>query len=962
MIPEELKTAVQSQFRVDAEVGRGGMATVYRAWDLRHDRPVAIKVLHPELANAIGIDRFLREIRTSARLQHPHLIPVLDSGRTTSSAFYVMPLIEGQNLRERLRANGRIDEATVRRIAFEIADALAYAHHHGEIHRDVKPENILLAEGHAYLADFGISRAIRGAENAALTTTGAVIGTPRYMSPEQAVGDLRLDGRSDVYSLGCVLFEAVTGRAAQGTARIRDENPEISREFARILERSLAPAPDDRFPSAAAMRDALTGTAPTIPRVRRAGLVLAGLGLVVAAAWLAVRFIPGGSHEASPRPSEPVAAVLPFQVHGGGEAQYLATGLASLLADELNGSAARRCVDPRTLLQAIEGSPGVLDDPAARNRLLTRLGADRRLSGEAMIVGDHLRVSARFFGGAAMDSVEFSASSEGDIDSMSVLVARVAAGLLAAWPGATSEYAAVASRAPRPLAAIRAYLDGEAASRAGGSGAAVAYYAAAVAADTTYALAWNRLVESYAAIGEFDQARETIGHARRAAPNWSSREQLYFDAVSGYVTGDVDRSIKAYRQLTDSDPYDVEAWRGLGRTLAVYQTVAGIRVEDTKDVNSRLLQLAPDDFEALNHAYTFALGDKNKARADSIAKRLLATFEDPRDGDFLRYQQMVFAGQREEALEFLAGREPADPDLLIMATDPFLREEDIDGALRALALADRPGQPLVHRLYARIRSSWMEQGRGNEAAARSWLRKAREFNPSIATIYGALTACDLAVPQEPSIRDSLYGALAGLPESDESFAGSIAGTNYLKFEGSWTTTRLYVLGLLDAAAGRAERAEHFAGRLEQFRDSEVERAWSQVYAMSIRARLAYVQGRHRESLALLEGQKIWSQPGARMGFRTLTHERYLRSRLLTEFGRPEEALLGLRGSFWYDMIHQGPASLERGRLLEQLGRTEEAATQYRRVVRLLEHADAKFLPVATAARKGLERVAAGDDS
>src|SRR5262245_49011023 len=204
---ESLVEALKDSYTLERELGRGGMATVYVAHDLKHDRPVALKVLHPELASALGPERFQREIKLAARLQHPHILSIHDSGEAAGQLWFTMPLVEGESLRDRLRRERQLPVEDALRIAREAAQGLQYAHDHGVIHRDIKPENLLVTtDGNTMVADFGIARALGGGDQQ-LTETGLAIGTPAYMSPEQAAGERNLDARTDIYSLGAVLYE-----------------------------------------------------------------------------------------------------------------------------------------------------------------------------------------------------------------------------------------------------------------------------------------------------------------------------------------------------------------------------------------------------------------------------------------------------------------------------------------------------------------------------------------------------------------------------------------------------------------------------------------------------------------------------------------------------------------------------------------------------------------------------------
>src|SRR6476620_1258060 len=267
-----LTAAISDKYTIERELGQGGMATVYLAEDLRHQRKVAVKVVHPELAAVLGAERFLSEIHVTAALQHPHILPLFDSGQADGQLYYVMPFVDGESLRNRLHRERQlpVDEAV--RLAREVASALDYAHRKGVIHRDIKPENILLHDGQALVADFGIALAVSTAGGSRMTETGLSLGTPHYMSPEQATGEREISGRSDVYALGCVVYEMLTGdppftgSTAQAiVAQVVTEAPRpltprrhtIPPHIEAAVLRALEKLPADRFASAPEFAQAL---------------------------------------------------------------------------------------------------------------------------------------------------------------------------------------------------------------------------------------------------------------------------------------------------------------------------------------------------------------------------------------------------------------------------------------------------------------------------------------------------------------------------------------------------------------------------------------------------------------------------------------------------------------------------------------------------------------------------------
>jgi len=415
---EQLTTALGERYRVERELGHGGMAVVYLAEDLKHRRRVAIKLLKPELSAALGSERFLREIEIAATLQHPHILPLYDSGQAEGLLYYVMPFAEGESLRQRLGREQQLSLDAALQITREVGGALQYAHEQGVIHRDIKPENIMLSGGQAVVADFGIARALHAAGAEQLTLTGMVVGTPQYMSPEQAAG-AGVDGRSDQYSLACTLYEMLigqppfTGPSAQAVIARHSLEPVPSLRVVRhtvpqaaeaAIMRAMAKVPADRFDSMQRFLDALESPETTWvrpatpaparhragPRVsRRVMTALAVGGLVAAAAWLFAA-------RRTPSPAPPGAgavtavAVLPFEdLSSHPDSSYLGEGLTEGLVADLAEVGS---------LKVISRSSGAVAQGTARSlaELASELGVQAVVKGSIRRAGDTVRVNVQF--------------------------------------------------------------------------------------------------------------------------------------------------------------------------------------------------------------------------------------------------------------------------------------------------------------------------------------------------------------------------------------------------------------------------------------------------------------------------------------------------------------------------------------------------------------------------------------
>jgi len=502
--PPPLRAALADRYRIERELGRGGMATVYLAEDLKHHRQVAIKVLRPEVASALGPERFLREIELAANLAHPNILPLHDSGEVEGTFYYIMPYLPGESLRDRLAREHQLPLDEALRITREVADALGHAHAEGVIHRDIKPENILFQAGHAVVADFGIAKAIASATTPAadrLTETGISIGTPAYMSPEQAAGNSDVDGRSDLYSLGCVLYEMLCGEAPYSGAnpqvilarKLTEPVPRatVLRETVpasvdAALAKALAKTPADRFGSAAEFVAGLEAE-PAAPQTRAQIAAVGAAVLVILLGALGVHAWRGRG--AGPPPT-PVLAVMPFTpVTPDTALARLGRELSLTLSNTLDGVGEFHTIEPLSVLaQLPEGSTSLAG--AELLELTHRLGATQAVTGSLVHVGGDVRLDIALLDAVGGEPIA-RVSVTGPGDDIAALTDSAGWALVRnVWREGYTAPQRLDQLSTRSLPALRAYLRGEQLVVPGKLDSAASAYAEAIAADSGFLLAY----------------------------------------------------------------------------------------------------------------------------------------------------------------------------------------------------------------------------------------------------------------------------------------------------------------------------------------------------------------------------------------------------------------------------------------------------------------------------------------
>jgi serine/threonine-protein kinase len=977
MIPPSvtgLAAALIDRYRIERELGAGGMATVYLARDLKHDRDVAIKVLRPELGASLGPERFLQEIRLAARLQHPHIVGLLDSGVITPEPgstlpYYVMPFIDGETLRDRLARSGTLPVAEVARLTREIADALGKARKAGVVHRDIKPENVLLADGHALVTDFGVAKAVSDAtDRKSLTTAGLSIGTPAYMAPEQVVADPRIDHRADLYALGLVAYEMLVGASpydaatpqqqmaahvTQTPAPIRLRRPDCPPALDDLIMRCLAKSPDERWQSADEIVAALgvldTGIVPRAAWRRSRSLVaVVGLAVVVITAALVFRPPSGPTRDDA---SANVLAVLPFTVRGGSELAYLGEGMVDLLSASLDGAAGVRSVNPHALLGFVGPSGSAISLERARG-VAQHFEAGLFVVGDVLEVNGKLRLSASLFEGrpGAHPLAEATVDgAPGDVLALvDLLAARLVADRSAEGGGRLTRTAAVTTSS---LPALKAYLAGEQAYRAGQYAAAVSAFQDAVAADTGFALAFYRLSQAQERLAWADDALRSAELAFRHSGRLSTHDRRFLEAVLAIRRGRSADAEQQFRAIIQAYPDDAEAWYQLGELLFHASPLRGGSMTSAREPFSRALFFDPGDLGALYHLVRIAVRDGSRRELDSLAARF---YQLSPTGDRtleLRALQAYASHDSAGVDSVMAGLGRAPDGILPIAVwSAAVFARNIPGAERMARLMTEPARSNEVRAQGHIFLAHLALASGRVRAAWREVEAAGELKSAECPLVDAWFRALPFIAQSRRELETTSFSLAHWNANAAAIRDTQPSSFYRAHDGIRPIVKSYLLGLLGARLGDTTRAKvrvlelDSAGRVDGGPPLALE------LAQGLRAQIAVAAGQPDTALTDLGSLRIdgWYELTFVSPFYSGAMERFTRAELLRARGRGEEALAWYRGlgeNTVQELVFLGPATLAQARIARDLGRPQEAAALYDAFVALWRQSDPEVRPL-----------------
>jgi serine/threonine-protein kinase len=978
------------------------MATVYLAHDLKHNRQVAIKVLRPELAAALGADRFLREIETTANLQHPHILPLFDSGTIPGDVsrlpspvaqllYYVMPFVDGETLRARLARTGPLPLTEAIRYADEIADALAKAHKAGIVHRDIKPENIFIADGHALVLDFGISKALAAGQRpehpkdakdpanpggpTPLTTLGVSIGTPAYMAPEQVAGDPRIDHRADLYALGLVAYEMLAGGSpytatmpaqvmaahiAQPPAPIDLKRPDCPPALAALIMRCLAKDPSERVQSADEIVAQLR-TLETSPTPRRASswsarhvAIIVGLVLAVLATTIfAFRRI---ARPPATTTSNSVIAVLPFTVRGGPQFAYLGEGIVDLLSASLDGAAGLRSVNAHALL-GFTGHGAAAMSLERAGAVADHFNAGLFVMGDVLEVDGKLRLSASLFDRANEAHPVAEATVDGDpgevLSLVDLLATRLAADRSALGGAQLTRTAAVTTSS---LPALKAYMAGEQAYRAGQYVAATTSFQEAVKADTGFALAFYRLGMAQERMAWADDARRSAELAYLHSGRLSAHDRRFLEALLATRRGKSGEAEQQFRAIIQSWPDDAEAWYQLGELLFHGSPLQGESAARAQEPFSRALFLDPGDLGAIYHLVRIAAGTGNQRALDSLAARF---FQLSPEGDRTLELRMLQALATSDTVAVDSvmtafGRTP-DGALAIALWSIAVFAQDIPAATRMAGIMTGPARPRDVRAQGHVLLAYLALAGGRLSAARSELRAATALKSAESPLIDAWVSALPFVPMTITELAAARTRLAKWDATDNTSESTNPSAFFSGHNGVRPVLKTYLLGLLDTRRGDRAGAVARLAELEALGGAQDGPPVALELAQGLRAQLDLANGQPDSALAALEALRVegWYELTFVSPFYGGALERFTRARLLQAAGRSTDALswyASLSQNSTPELVFLGPATLAEARLQAALDHRAEAARLYGAFLDLWRGSDPVFTPMLDSAR------------
>ena len=962
LAPSALADALRDRYLIERELGRGGMATVYLARDLKHGRLVAIKLLRRELVAALGPERFLREIQVTAGLQHPHILPLLDSGTLEDAAggnrpYYVMPYVEGESLRDRLAREGQLPISEAVRIACDVAAALGYAHERGVVHRDIKPENILLSGGQAVVADFGIARALSAEGAERLTETGLALGTPHYMSPEQASGDPQVDGRADIYALGCVLYEMLAGeppytgptaqaivakRMIEPIPRVRTVRETVPEELERTITRALAKVPADRFATAPEFAEALSRSLIALPAPQAAGIgrrwrTAAVLLAILAGGAVALRL---WSRPPGPNisPSASLIAVLPFAPSGSDTAlSRLGRDLVFTLSAELDGLDVIRVVDANTVLA--QAKPDGLYSPAEGAALARRFGAGSIVHGSLVREGADVRLDFVLLPTDSTVAPLARASVSSAPDSIAALTDSAVHILLRQiWTrGPAPTPSLEAALKTHSVPALRAFLEGEREIVGGWWDSASVSYGRAREADPAFWLAYAR--EQYALNWSLREPSDTqIDILQRHRSELPESERLVTAATVLWSRDSLALALDRAHQATEKYPSSWFGWLVYADMLLHNGPMLGHSLVEARAGFQRALELNPNLIPVHEHLMLLALQDRDTAAAGQGLRELARLDAGPSltaDG----------YGDRMLQFRFLDGIERGDSTLTRVLTDSIARDPTPaavpDGSFydsyRYGLLAE---QIQVSQKVVRAGGSPALRAVHGKLLAFSWAQRGAWDSALVAMDRLVSGETDSAAPLR-SYGLAVVGAWLGAVGQHEAESRRESAVKVAQANEEDRAELAWLDGL--AAVGRRDRRGLALARaaLHEIRGPSVNALGRSLAALD--AGLAGATAAAGTGIASLEYEEAaLSAPDFARHPYTIGVDRLAAARWLAASGDPDGALRLLT---WVDgayLLHPstlnslmltGLVDLERGRIEEQRGHAGSARKYYREFLR-----------------------------